>query len=132
MAIPKDGDDEYEVRIKRYPDKTYFEEHIKIGDREKPGATSCGRYIVGEEGVTYTIEVTLRKGFTFGEFDRVQALLFIPGLEGTIAFKDIFRPADCKGKIKEDIIAELEYADVVVLGCKVLGARFTFRGLGIG
>ena len=69
MAILKCGNDEYEVRIKRYPEKTYFDEYVKTGDREKSSATSCDRYIVGEDGVRYTIEVTLKKGFTFGEFE---------------------------------------------------------------
>ena len=94
MAILKgSGNDEYEVRIKRYPEKTYFDEYIKTGDREKPGAASCDRYMVGEDGARYTIEVTLKKGFRFGEFDLVQAQLLVPGKVDSVCHKDIRRPA---------------------------------------
>jgi hypothetical protein len=41
MAILKGGNDEYEVRIKRYPKRTYFEEIFKICDWEKLGAKEC-------------------------------------------------------------------------------------------
>ena len=81
MAILKSGNDEYEVRIKRYPEKTYFDEYVKTGDREESSATSCDRYIVGEDGVRYTIEVTLKKGFSFGDYEVVRARLYIPGHE---------------------------------------------------
>jgi hypothetical protein len=60
MAILKSGNDEYEVRIKRYLEKTYFDEYIKTGEREKKAATTCKRYIVGGDGVRYTTEVTLK------------------------------------------------------------------------
>jgi hypothetical protein len=53
MAILKSGNDEYEVRIKRYPEKTYFDEYIKTVEREKKAATTCKRYIVGGDGVRY-------------------------------------------------------------------------------
>jgi hypothetical protein len=79
MAILKSGNDEYEVRIKRYPEKTYFDEYVKTGHREKSSATSCDRYIIGEDGVRYTIEVTLKKGFDFEDFKIVRAKLYILG-----------------------------------------------------
>jgi hypothetical protein len=132
MAILKCGNDEYEVRIKRYPEKTYFDEYVKTGDREKSSAIACDRYIIGEDGVRYTIEVTLKKGFTFGEFDRVQAQLFVSGHKRSTSFRNMWRPADYEGGIKTDLTTELEYADVTVGGSKVLGARFGFRSLAIG
>ena len=132
MAILKCGNEEYEVRIKRYPEKTYFDEYIKTGEREKTAATTCKRYIVGEGGVKYTIEVTLKKGFMFGEFHSVQAQLKVPGKTSPVSHKNIRRPADYKDGIKEKITTELEYADVTVRGLKFLGARFAFRSLALG
>lgn len=132
MAILKSGNDEYEVCFKRYPEKTYFDEYVKTGDREKSSATSCDRYIIGEDGVRYTIEVTLKKGFSFGEFDVVQALLFVSGQEKSVSHKNLRRPSDFEGGIKEDMKTELEYADITFRGSKMLGARFGFRSLAIG
>jgi hypothetical protein len=132
MAILKGGNEEYEVRIKRYPEKTYFDEYIKTGEREKTAATKCKRYIVGEDGVKYTIEVTLKKGFMFGEFHSVQAKLKVPGKTDSVCHKNIRRPADYKDGIKEKITTELEYADVTVRGLKLMGARFAFRSLALG
>ncbi|KAH8755874.1 hypothetical protein F5882DRAFT_482007 [Hyaloscypha sp. PMI_1271] len=131
MAILKGGNDEYKVRIKRYPEKTYFDEYIKTGEREKTAATTCKRYIVGEDGVKYTIEVTLKKGFMFGEFHCVQAQLNVPGKIDSVCRKIILRPADYKDGIKEKITTELESADVTVRGLKLLGARFAFRSLAL-
>jgi hypothetical protein len=132
MAILKSGNDECEIRIKRYPEKTYFDEYVKTKDREESSATSCDRYIIGEDGVKYTIEVTLKKGFRFGDYDVVQAQLFIPGQEKGICSTNIRRPADHEGGIKTDLTKNLEYADVTVGGIKVLGARFGLRNLLLG
>lgn len=132
MAILKSGNDEYEVRIKRYPEKTYFDEYVKTGDREKSSATSCNRYIVGENGVRYTIEVTLKKGFSFGDFEFVRAKLYIPGEEDPISQEYVCRPEDYEDGIKSDITTELQYADVTVEGSRMLDARFSFRNLLLG
>ncbi|KAF8851153.1 hypothetical protein BDZ45DRAFT_808585 [Acephala macrosclerotiorum] len=50
MAILKEGNDKYELRIKSYTSKTYFDEHVKVEDREKPGDWEFKRHIIGEEG----------------------------------------------------------------------------------
>jgi hypothetical protein len=132
MAILKNGNNEYEVRIKRYPEKTYFDEYVKTGDREEPWAMSCDRYIVGEDGVRYTIEVTLKKRFSFGDYEVVRAKLYIPGHEDSISENDVHKPEDFENGIKSDMTIELQYADVTVEGSKVLGARFGFRNLLLG
>ncbi|PVH79765.1 hypothetical protein DL98DRAFT_655164 [Cadophora sp. DSE1049] len=129
MAILKDGNDTYEVRIKRYPDGTYFDEHIKVEEREKPDATISTRYIVGEAGMRYTIEFTLREGFDFGEYDRVQALLCFPGMKSHICHLDVFKPRDLADLTTEDITKQLEYADVTIYGRKMLGTRLAYRSL---
>ncbi|KAK0101031.1 hypothetical protein ONS96_006261 [Cadophora gregata f. sp. sojae] len=129
MAILNDGNDTYEVRIKRYPDGTYFDEHIKVEEREKLGARKCTRYLVGEADMRYTIEFTLHKGFDFGTYDRAQAQLYFPGITSSICHLDVFKPLGLEGLTSEDITKKLEYADVIIGGRKMLGTRFAFRGL---
>ena len=134
MAILKDGTDEYEVCIKRHPQKITFEEYVKIGDRPKPDAKSCTRYIVGEEGVTYTVEVTLRKGFIFGDYTRVDAKLCLPGQKDPISSIYIHPPPDTglHSPTTLDVSKTIEYADVELQGRKMLGTRFAFRSLVAG
>ncbi len=122
-----DGGDEFEVRIKGYPDGTYFDEYIKLDNREQQGGTARDRYNVGEDGVRYTIEVTLKEGFTFGNFDQVQVQLNVQGQEEEVCVKNIFRPPDNSSDcLEEDITIELQYAGGTVHGHKLLGARFAF------
>jgi hypothetical protein len=60
MAIFFDGDaNGYEVRVKRHPERTYFEEHVKMERRERLWDHERERYIIGESGAKFTIEVTL-------------------------------------------------------------------------
>lgn len=132
MAILKEGNDEYQVRIKRYPEKTYFDEYVKTNGREVPGSRRCDRYIVGEGGVRYTIEVTLKEGFDFGTYSQVQVQLGLPRHNDTVSFKDIYKPNHSEGGIKEKLSTELEYADVTVGGRMMLGARFAFQNLVLG
>jgi hypothetical protein len=135
MAILFDVEaNEYEVRIKRYPEGTYFEEHVKTERRERDWDQDRERYIIGESGAKFTIEVTLRKGFYFVEYDVVQAQLFLPGRDDSVTRIHINKPSDLDGKRRttSDIIDQLQYADVEIGGKKVLGARFAFRDLVIG
>ena len=80
----------------------------------------------------YTIEVVLHKGFSFGDFDRVQVQLRLPGRNPAVSSIEIFRLAEHKNGIKEEIIKKLQYADVTVAGRKMLGTRFVFRALELG
>jgi hypothetical protein len=57
MAILSQQINQVEVRIRRHPQNTYFDEYVKVGDREKTDATSCNRYIIPEPGQMYTIEL---------------------------------------------------------------------------
>ncbi|KAE9374197.1 hypothetical protein N431DRAFT_556570 [Stipitochalara longipes BDJ] len=79
MAILSEQGNEYEVRIVRRPQNTYFDEHVKIGDRERPDAVECDRNIVAEPEQRYGIEVTLKSGFRWGEFDEVWVGLIFAG-----------------------------------------------------
>jgi hypothetical protein len=133
MAILKDDNDEYEVRISRHPGNAQFDEYIKIGDREKPKDTECVHYIVGEAGVTYTIEVILKKGFRFGNYSRVRAKLHLLGQKDSVSQVDIFNPNPTENEPTiADISRKIEYANVVVDGQKMLETRFTFRNLVAG
>ena len=129
MAILKIGGDEVEDRIKRYPDGTYFDEHVKVEEREKPWERECTRYIVGEDGVTYTIEFTLRKGFSFDGYNIVKASLHLGDSDKSICHHHFYKPIDCDGIIKDDVTRELGYANVTVSGKKMLGTRFAFKSL---
>jgi len=129
MAILEEGEDEYEVTIKRHPAGTYFEEHIKIGDREKLGCLTRDRYIVSEAGMAYTIEVRLKKGFNFGVFCMVRAKLFFPGQKENITVINLRRPSSLEKVLNEDMVKNLEFADVELNGKKMLGTRFAFRSL---
>jgi len=136
MAILKDGTDEYEVRIKRYPDKTYFDEYVTLSEREEVKARKCDRYIVGEEGVTYSIEVTLKAGFNFGDFTCVRASVCLASQYryqdeiGHVTIRK--RPGDEYRPTTSDITSSIEYANTKLDGKPMLGARFTFRNLVVG
>jgi hypothetical protein len=132
MAILSEGDDQYEVRIKRYPDKTYFDEHIKVGDREKPNAQSCERYIVGEEKITYTIELILHKGFNFGKYEFVRMQLWFHGQKQEVGYADACKPYGQPSIITEDVNASLEFATVQMNGLMMKDTRFVFHGLHSG
>jgi hypothetical protein len=133
MAILSKEINQVEVRIRRHPENTYFDEYIKVGDREKTDATSCDRYIIPELGEMYTIEVTLRRGYNFGNSKSVSAALFLPGVARPISRTVIWPPKDYENFTDEDIKIELTYAErVKVNGLDISGARLAFRGVSIG
>ncbi|KAI9649998.1 hypothetical protein NHQ30_000011 [Ciborinia camelliae] len=120
MAILNTTQGQVEVRIKRYPDHTYYDEYIKVERKEEELDDTRERYIVAEAGTTYYIEVTLKEDFNFGEYNHIQAALFFPGRKkhiSSINFLGLYR------------VGKIEYADVDINGQKVHGARFAFRSL---
>ncbi|KAG4415213.1 hypothetical protein IFR04_011624 [Cadophora malorum] len=150
MAILTEHRDKYEVRIKRYPDGTYFDEYEATeprGVNKDRIVNRRNRYIVGEEGTTYTIEVTLHEGFDFGTYSDVHVQLFVPEADGCVCYMNIKKPKsqresspdltsseednsnNSKYIIAKDIVEELQFADVKVDGRTILKSRFTFRGL---
>jgi hypothetical protein len=131
MAILKEGKDQYEVRIKRCPDETYFDEYIDFENREKPDATRCKRYIIGEEGKRFIVQATLHKGFDFGEYKKVQLQLWLPGMSYPVSSVDIKRPGYTT-KLSVSMSRKLEYTnDVIAIGGQ-LETRFVFRSLEVG
>lgn len=133
MAIlPKDINP-IEVRIRRYPESTYFEEYVKVGDREKADATSCTRYIIPEMSQKYTVEVKLKKGYNFGVAKCVSVCLFLPGISHPISTKKIYLPKDYEEYTEDDIITQLEYVENVRCGrTLVSGARLVFHQVIVG
>ncbi|KAL2067799.1 hypothetical protein VTL71DRAFT_15895 [Oculimacula yallundae] len=129
MAIIEDGGNKYEVRIKRCDNGAYFDD----------------RYIVGEDGVEYTIELRLHKGFDFGEFTEVQAKLHIPGRSEYVCHRNLHKTKIVKKPTTNeadpnvddtdiesaDLVDELKLREKVVPGVNMLGSNLTFRGLSI-
>jgi hypothetical protein len=133
MAILSKEINQVEVRIRRHPENTYFDEYVKVGDREKADATSCDRYIIPEIGQMYTIEVTLKRGYNFGNSNAVKASLHLPGVTQAISAISIFPPKDYDDFTEEDLTIHLTYAERVRIGgCNISGARLVFHKVSIG
>jgi hypothetical protein len=135
MAILSKEMNQVEICIRRYPEKTYFDEYVKVGDREKKNATSCERYIIPEPGKIYEIKVTLRKGYQFGNCNSVMILLLLPGFEEPVSIRSIHRPRECEqGEVlKEDKTVHLSYTHKLpVNGILLTGSRLCFQGLTLG
>jgi hypothetical protein len=128
MAIltPEGNGNEYEVRIMRYPENTYFDEYVDPPTREKDEIASCKRHIIVEANTTYKIEVKLKKGFLFGIYTKFQVQMRLP-LGGAIGWITFERPSDVKGGLKQDLTKLLEYSDA--RKTNVHKARFLFRDL---
>jgi hypothetical protein len=133
MAILSQEFNQVEVRIRRHPQNTYFDEYVKVGDREKANATSCDRYIIPEPGQVYTIEVTLKKGYHFGNWSRVSAALFLPGVKKLISGGVFFPPSD-KEFTEENMSVSMACTSrtLPVNGRVLSGSRFAFRTMEIG
>lgn len=128
MAILKEHKDQYEVRVKKYSDNTYFDEHLRLDAREKPGATSCRRYIVPEKDENFVFEVTLHEGFDFEQYDQVRLELFLPGMKNPTSFIDISRPEDSR-ILSTSVSRELKSADLTMGGLTRKGAKFAWKDL---
>ncbi|ATZ58816.1 hypothetical protein BCIN_16g04900 [Botrytis cinerea B05.10] len=130
MAILNTTQGEVEVRIKRYPDNTYYDEYIKVERKELASDTMRTRYIVAEPDTIYYIEVTLEAGFDFGEYELISANLYFSDQVNHIS-ATYFQNPEGPRKIRESMVQMIQYADVEVDGEKVHGARFAFRGIEI-
>jgi hypothetical protein len=132
MAIFSEDGNQYEVRIKRIPQNTYFEEHVQVGDREKPGAIECDRYIVGELGQKYAVEITIKDSFRWGDYDRVAMSLNLPGDLESIAWNCVMYSERKQLGIGEvDVNIDLDCVNHEYRR-EFHGAPFSFRNLAIG
>lgn len=135
MAIPSKETNQVEVRIKRYPQSTYFDKNVKAGDDEKRDASSCERYIAPEAGQMYTVETTLKKGYQFGNCKIVQAALYLPGFGAPVSMHNFHKPKDvlADGYLQDDLVAVMEYTgSSKPEGRPLSGSRFVFHQLAIG
>lgn len=130
MVILSDEGNEYEVRIIRRPQSTYFDEHVKVGDRLSPEATECERYIVGEPGQTYAVEVTIKKGFQWGKFDAIGAHLMFDGVVASTSMMSKGTMTENPGLNDNKMV--LDHINSTKQGAENVGASFTFRNLEIG
>ncbi|TGO09251.1 hypothetical protein BTUL_0174g00340 [Botrytis tulipae] len=133
MAILKTELGEVEVRIKRYPDDTYYDEYIKVEGKEKSTDIERERYIVAEPDTTFYIEVTLKEGFKIGKYSSIDARVCVADTNGSISSITLLsrHTEGSKRKAKTDHIQNMQYADVEIDGQKMLGARFAFKKIEI-
>ena len=134
MAILTDNENVVEVRIIRNEDGTQFTEYVKIGDREKDGATRCDLYIISEPGRIYTIVVTLKKGYLFGKCNQVRVYLWFGGIAHAVGRATFRRPdyvMNLDDILKEDMTLSMEHTSIepknFVLG--ISGAHFHCRDI---
>jgi hypothetical protein len=133
MAILGVESNKVEVRIVRNQLGTYFDEYVKVGDREKRDAITCERYIIPDPGVIYSIEVTLKEGYQFGNAEMVRCMMYLPGVNSPVSVLSILRPRNLGHDVlEEDIVKCIEYADTEVNGRKISGCRLVFRDISIG
>jgi hypothetical protein len=137
MAILTQDDNKIEVRIKRLSDGTYFDEYVKIGDREKPDAVNYERYIVPEPGTMYEIEVTLKKGYRLNGCNGVMAQLIFPGQSAAFPLNEHTRlhtqVSGIADPTLQDITLKLAQTGVIVSsGKKIHKACLSFRQIAIG
>jgi hypothetical protein len=129
MAILQQGKNQVEVRIKREPEGSYFDEFVKLNDREKPDIRMCQHYIVGEPGVTYSIEVTLKAGYDFGNCKKVKVWLYTHGRKEIVAQGTFRRNL---AVVTEDVKILLSKTNLLLGGQKLRGASLAFKDLKIG
>ena len=132
MAILKCGGNTYEVRIKRYPQGTYFDEYVTTESRIPAEVKTAERRIIGEADQMYTVELTIHEGFHFGVYDRVNFAIWLPGQSQEIAQLCVRKPDDYKGHLKQAITTELQSAKESAVGAEMSGKRFVFRSLIVG
>lgn len=119
------GSDCLEVRIKKLPDQTYFEEFE--GSPEKPEAQRSDRYIPVESGAKWNVEFILRKRFQFGAYHCVHARLRVPGMDGNLATVNVDKPEKYRKELKEDLIREINHFNAIKGGKTMLGVELMFR-----
>jgi hypothetical protein len=130
MAILQQSKNQVEVRIKREPEGRYFDELVKIGDAQVSEVRTCEHYIVGEPGVSCSIEVTFKAGYDFGKCERVKVCLFTHGRNEVVAqasFNKKKRTITCK-----DFKLRLYKTDLLIGGQRLEGASLAFKQLKIG
>jgi hypothetical protein len=92
----------------------------------------CTRYII-PENTAYAIEITLKKGFDYGDWDGVIVEVLRKVNKTKISWKNFPKPTDQKGPLpigRKYVVDRFGY--VKLDGTLTLNATLTFRGLDIG
>ena len=131
MAILNVPGGQIEVVVVKHPDGTIYEEHVKLGEREKPDAKECDRYIVGEPGAKFYIKVKPLKGFNFGKCKWVSVRLLVPGLPAELIRKSLDAPKQGSSSIGQDMELKLEYIAALENGQKTKEVRPSFKPLDV-
>jgi hypothetical protein len=129
MVILQQGKNQVEVRIKREPDGSYFDEFVKIGDVQVPDVRTCENYIAGEPGVTYSIEVTLKAGYDFGKCKAVMACLYTHGRKEAVTQSGVLKKI---ATLTKDCKIILSKTALLIGGQRLEGANLAFKQLNIG
>jgi len=128
MAILNQDKNQVEVRIRREPEGSYFDEFVKIEGAPPPNVQTCEHYIVGEPGITYSIEVTLKAGYDFGKCKAVKAWLHTHGRNNAVAEAGFIERTTTTGDLKRI----LSKTNLLIEGQRLKGASLTFKELNIG
>jgi hypothetical protein len=130
---------EIEVRLVKPPfdakesARVYFDEYEKLGTpHPEKLSRECTRYII-PENTAYAIEITLKKGFDYGDWDGVGVEVRRKVNRTTIGVKILPKPTDQKGPLpigRKYIVDRFDHATID--GKITHNAALTFRGLNIG
>ena len=130
---------EIEVRLVKPPfdaeesARVYFDEYEKLGTPHSVRFShECTRYII-PDNTAYAIEITLKKGFDYGDWDGVSVRVCRKVNKTTIGKKDLPKPTDQRGPLpigRKYVVDRINHA--VVDGKKIQNATLIFRGLNVG
>lgn len=127
---------QYAVRLVKplfdAPKRQYFQEYEKLGDRDPPKhPISCEKYIMSED-TTYAIEITLKKGFSFGKYDQLKVSAFDIASEARMGTKFVCRNS-LQRILAQDEVYLVEHLDSAVIEGKVAhGVSLSFQELVTG
>jgi hypothetical protein len=130
---------EIEVRLVKPPfdaeesARAYFDEYEKLGSPHPEKLShECTRYII-PENTAYAIEITLKKGFDYGDWDGVSVHVRRKVNKTRIGKKDLPKPTDQRGPLpieRKYVVDRINHA--VVDGKELQNATLIFRGLNVG
>jgi hypothetical protein len=122
------------VRVQKCPleDGIYYDEYIKLGNRERRGVQHADRFISCEDGDEYALEICFNEGFAYGDYDIARAKLYHGGQSKIVETKDCKLPKDQGDGLKQDLIFRIATTRVRIGGQDIKDVRFAFRGLVVG
>ncbi|KAF7926378.1 uncharacterized protein EAE98_006673 [Botrytis deweyae] len=131
MAILTEGGNEYEVQIVNAVTGQSFEEYIMLGDQKIHGDGETERYITAYPGIMFKIQITLKAGFCFQQFDAVEANLYFKGQSTYCGLAVLNDPNPDHARTKQDLRMEIGCVNMSNYGENVIGAPFVFKELKI-